>query len=486
MLSLFFVDRVASYTAPDGLARTIFDDEFRKHCRQYDEYRSVEPEDLRRAYFATSKTKSGETAVDIGGDGDALKAADRELAKEAYALIMREKERLLSFDEPVAFIFAHSALREGWDNPNVFQICTLNQTVSETKKRQEIGRGLRLCVDQRGERVAGEEVNVLTVVANQSYQSYAKALQDEYVQDGDASGAPPRPTNAKQKKATRREEFFVQHPDFRAFWDKLAQRIRYQITVDTDALVDECAADLARAQFPAPKVVVQKGSFVVHKYTFTLKGARGAKAQLHLEKENTDGESSSYTVNVGAREDLARTFNDERLRGFKVIEYGADPEPKMLFENGVELYSAEPQTYESAEGQQVRVQEVRVAETTYPVPNLVARAAGATGLTRATVNRIFKAVPVEQKQRIFRNPEGFAGVFVATIRETLARHVAAGLTFEVDPGRDDLDLEELFPKEKSFAQKELIDAGRTGSTISSRKTRRSRRYSSADYGRTTR
>jgi type III restriction enzyme len=462
VLSLFFVDRVASYTAPDGIARLIFDEEFRKLRRKYPEFRDRKPEDVRRAYFAMSK-RGGDVAVDIGGDGEALKANERELAKDAYALIMREKERLLSFDEPVSFIFAHSALKEGWDNPNVFQICTLNQTVSETKKRQEIGRGLRLCVDQRGERVTGDEVNVLTVVANQSYQSYAKALQDEYVADGDASGAPPKPSNAKQRKAVRRDALFVTNPEFRAFWDKLARRIRYRIDVETERLVQECAADLARAQFPAPKVVVQKGDFVVHKYTFTLKGMRGARARLQLEVESTAGETANYTKDIAEQEDLARTFNDQRLRGFRVLEaYGGEPTARVLFENGVELYAAEPQTYESAEGQQVRVQEVRVAETTYPVFNLVDRTAQATGLTRATVNRIFKAMPDEQKRRIFRNPEGFAGVFVATIKEALARHVSSGLTFNVDAGREDIDLEELFPKEKSFAQKELIDAGRPG------------------------
>src|SRR5690606_16640770 len=163
-----------------------------------------------------------------------------DLEKQAYNLIMRDKERLLSFDEPVSFIFAHSALKEGWDNPNVFQICTLNQTVSETKKRQEIGRGLRLCVDQTGERIQGDEINVLTVVANESYRSYASRLQQEYVQDGDGSAAPPPPTDARRKKARRRDKLFVSHPDFAAFWEKLAQRVDYTIRLDTDRLVRRC------------------------------------------------------------------------------------------------------------------------------------------------------------------------------------------------------------------------------------------------------
>src|SRR5699024_265197 len=106
--------------------------------------------------------------------------------EDAYDLIMKDKERLLDMKEPVRFIFSHSALREGWDNPNVFQICTLKQSGSEIRKRQEVGRGLRLCVNQDGERMDAtvlgndvQNVNVLTVIASESYESFAKELQTE-------------------------------------------------------------------------------------------------------------------------------------------------------------------------------------------------------------------------------------------------------------------------------------------------------------------
>src|SRR2546425_13186143 len=94
------------------------------------------------------------------------KTGESEKDKEAYDLILKDKERLLSLGEPVSFIFSHSALREGWDNPNVFQICTLNETRSKIKKRQEIGRGLRLPVDETGERCGDPAINRLTVIAN--------------------------------------------------------------------------------------------------------------------------------------------------------------------------------------------------------------------------------------------------------------------------------------------------------------------------------
>ena len=97
----------------------------------------------------------------------------------AYNLIMREKEKLLNLDTPLKFIFSHSALREGWDNPNVFQICALRDIQSERERRQTIGRGLRLCVNQEGQRLRGFEVNTLTVVAMESYEAFAENLQKE-------------------------------------------------------------------------------------------------------------------------------------------------------------------------------------------------------------------------------------------------------------------------------------------------------------------
>ena len=103
--------------------------------------------------------------------------------EDTYSLIMRDKERLLDPNVPLRFIFSHSALREGWDNPNVFQICTLNETQSLEKKRQEIGRGLRLPVNETGERVHDETVNRLTVIANESYEDFARTLQTEFEED---------------------------------------------------------------------------------------------------------------------------------------------------------------------------------------------------------------------------------------------------------------------------------------------------------------
>ncbi|MCZ0859744.1 DEAD/DEAH box helicase family protein [Methanocorpusculum sp. MG] len=182
VLSLFFLDKVANYYGDDNKKGTgpyakIFEREYKKIISQekYKHLRHAEvPVDtVHDGYFSRDKQKK---AKDTKGESDA--------DNDAYNLIMKEKEKLLSFDCPIRFIFSHSALREGWDNPNVFQICTLNETTSETKKRQEIGRGLRLCVDQTGERQHDRTINILTVMANESYEEFAAELQTEYERDG--------------------------------------------------------------------------------------------------------------------------------------------------------------------------------------------------------------------------------------------------------------------------------------------------------------
>ncbi len=197
VLSLFFIDRVANYRGYDddgnpvqGKYAQIFEEEFAalvKKPKYKKLFAEVDLDDVaglahqvHNGYFAIDKKK------DSKGDGryKESKGAGTTLADEgAYQLIMKDKERLLSLDTKLRFIFSHSALREGWDNPNVFQICTLNETTSAMKKRQEIGRGLRICVNQEGERVHGFEVNRLTVMANESYEDFAKQLQKEIEAD---------------------------------------------------------------------------------------------------------------------------------------------------------------------------------------------------------------------------------------------------------------------------------------------------------------
>lgn len=181
VLSLFFVDKVSHYRIDPsdrsklGKFGQVFEESFKKWATN-ERYKNLSlaklaPEDVHEGYFSSDrkgyKDTKGETAAD----------------EDIYKLIMQDKERLLSEQVPLQFIFSHSALREGWDNPNVFQICTLNETTSVVKKRQEIGRGLRIPVDFSGKRVFDESINKLTVVVNETYEEFCQKLQTEYQED---------------------------------------------------------------------------------------------------------------------------------------------------------------------------------------------------------------------------------------------------------------------------------------------------------------
>lgn len=186
VLSLFFIDRVANYREYDSDGNAVKG----KYARWFEEgyanlickpkydtlFHDVDittlPEKVHDGYFSIDK-KGREV------DTSESRQADKDNAERGYQLIMKNKTLLLSFDSPVKFIFSHSALKEGWDNPNVFQICTLNEISSDMRRRQMIGRGLRICVNQQGERVPGFDVNTLTVMANESFQDFATNLQHE-------------------------------------------------------------------------------------------------------------------------------------------------------------------------------------------------------------------------------------------------------------------------------------------------------------------
>jgi len=189
VLSLFFIDRVANYRKYDeegneekGKYAKWFEEEFigiakkRKYSKLFEGKKIEELAVLLHDGYFSQDKKGKLKDSKLTKEGELRVNADDE---STFNKIMKNKEKLLSFDEPLRFIFSHSALKEGWDNPNVFQICTLNETNSAIKKRQEIGRGLRICLNQEGERVYGFDVNTLTIMANESYEDFARGLQEE-------------------------------------------------------------------------------------------------------------------------------------------------------------------------------------------------------------------------------------------------------------------------------------------------------------------
>ncbi|MFD1141934.1 DEAD/DEAH box helicase family protein [Larkinella insperata] len=253
ILSLFFIDRVINYAAEDGKIRYWFEQAY-KELSILPKYLELEPlpvEKVHSGYFATYKGIPKDTRGDTAADD------------EAYELIMRDKERLLSVEEPLRFIFSHSALREGWDNPNVFQICTLNETKSELKKRQEIGRGLRLPVMSNGERCFDEAINRLTVVANEHYDEFARQLQTEIEEECGVSFI-GRLTNKKETRLANLKPGWRLNADFHALWDRIKRHTRYSVRYDTHTLIERAAHKLATSNKLKPaRISVQKSQMTM-------------------------------------------------------------------------------------------------------------------------------------------------------------------------------------------------------------------------------
>lgn len=241
-LSLIFIDRVANYMSPERpIIKQLFEQKYRQVYAEFNDGKQPDDSDVLAAqgfYFA--KTTQGEYT-------------DKEDAcrknKEIFDEILHNKQRLLSFESSIEFIFSHSALGVGWDNPNVFGIATLNESYSENKKRQEIGRGLRICVNQSGERVYDsdetpeeEQINQLTIVPNETYETFARSYQQEYEEQYGTGDNIPKPKHTHKGKRLNRVTFKIKKDEtfmsvFRRFWNVVAKKTSYRIQMDEDELI---------------------------------------------------------------------------------------------------------------------------------------------------------------------------------------------------------------------------------------------------------
>lgn len=250
VLSLFFIDRVANYAPADGKIRRWFEEYYQQLATRL-EYQALNPQPVGIVH-------DGYFAEDKGIAKDSQDGRDTQADDTAYRKIMQEKEKLLSPDEPLRFIFSHSALREGWDNPNVFQICTLNETRSEVKKRQEIGRGLRLPVDETGLRIFDPNINRLMVIANESYTSFAKQLQNE-IQEDTGEAFTGRIENQRERRKVSLVPGWRDHPDFVALWERIQARTRYVVDYRTDDLIAKAAEYVFKmGTITPPSILVQQ------------------------------------------------------------------------------------------------------------------------------------------------------------------------------------------------------------------------------------
>ncbi|MPX53230.1 restriction endonuclease [Moraxella catarrhalis] len=254
VLSLFFIDKVENY-------RTNAQGELGKFYEWFEELYELETKQsasgVHKGYFSQDKKGNAKNSNGTTKDDN-----------DAYELIMKDKERLLSLDEPVRFIFSHSALKEGWDNPNVFQICTLNETTSVIKKRQEIGRGLRLPVNQKGERIYDEKVNILTVIPNESYEQFANSLQQEYIDDCGIKFEKSHLKNAKNERTvTYRFDAFTD-PLFLQIWERIRHKTSYRVQFDSDELIDNASQKIhVMPKIDIPKIEIKKARMVQNSET---------------------------------------------------------------------------------------------------------------------------------------------------------------------------------------------------------------------------
>ncbi len=254
VLSLFFIDRVANYRGDDAKIKRWFEAAYLELAAK-PAFAGLQLPDVtvvHDGYFAedgkgNAKDTNGGTQAD----------------DSAYEKIMQDKERLLSLEEPLRFIFSHSALREGWDNPNVFQICTLNETKSEVKKRQEIGRGLRLPVRENGERSHDANINRLTVIANESYKDFAKALQNQIAEETGETFPTDRIKNTRDRRKLVLKKGWELNPEFKELWERIKHKTRYSVEFDTTELTTRAANALkAMPAIEAPRYKVEKGKII--------------------------------------------------------------------------------------------------------------------------------------------------------------------------------------------------------------------------------
>ncbi|WP_412474166.1 DEAD/DEAH box helicase family protein [Halobacteriovorax sp. YZS-1-1] len=461
VLSVFFIDRVSSYISEDGLIKKLFDEEFEKLKKNYDHFKELSAQEVRDGYFSQVSINNTLYYVDEIEDKydkktlDKIKKSQQMAQKKSFELIMKNKEELLSFDNDKCFIFAHSALKEGWDNPNVFQICTLRETPSDDTKRQIVGRGMRLAVDQNGNRCLDEDVNILTVIPNESYKSFCSNLQLEYESNGDVT--PTQPRNAKKSLAERNNSIFKRE-EFREFWKKLSSRSKYLIKINTEELISECVAKFnsMKNDIPNRKITLSFGEFSITRVALRLVGVQEGEAEIVVTRKNTREGLRKITDRYRVGDIL--DSEAEGLKDYKIVEIIDRGESSMVsFTNGQTLsFDKKIKFHVSGEIDVEESEKILTSKMEKNV-NFIKRAMEATSLTRKTLVAIYKNISDEKKRLQKINPEGFSNAYVKVVQSTLSDHIAKNIEYEISHGELQYDIEEMFPEKVLYVQREVIN-----------------------------
>ena len=470
-LSLFFIDEVANYKSYDtdgnelqGPLWKMFEDEYNRYLNENltlfeDDYQRY----LRR--FTAAQVHNGYFSIDKKGhsiDSEVKRGKDTSDDISAYDLILKNKERLLSFDEPTRFIFSHSALREGWDNPNVFQICTLRHANSSTAKRQEVGRGLRICVDNDGNRMDKErlgdavhDTNKLTVIANENYSTFVDALQ-------------------KETKDTLRERPTQATVDY-------FKGVTVKVGEEKHTITEQEAASIVSYLFDND-YIDEKGNILQDYHTDMEKGTlapmskklQPIEEQVHkliqsifdpaaLEDMVEDANGKAEVVNECLNDNAEKAefkalWNEINHRYVYTVHYNSEE----LIQKAVAAINSELNVTQlkyvvttGTQGddeldftgeQSTRTREMRDVSTSNVPYDLVGDIAKAATLTRRTVVKILKGIQLSKLYLFKNNPEEFIRKVSQIIREQKATMIVEHISYNRTENQYDSD---IFTKEKS-------------------------------------
>lgn len=433
VLSLFFIDRVANYRIynDDGTTSLgkigVWFEEALQELSQKQLYKGLinDPvEKLHNGYFSADKKGGYKDTSGSTKDDD-----------ETYHLIMTAKERLLSLEEPLRFIFSHSALREGWDNPNVFQICTLNETRSTDRKRQEIGRGLRLPVNQKGERVHDETVNRLTVIANESYEDFARALQSEYEEDyGIKFGMVPIEAFAKMVTTTLTgEEVAMGQEKSKAIWDYLRHAgyldIQGRILDTFDPKNPHFKLDVpAGLEGLRPNIVDEMQRFVFKNRIVNTKDRKtvGFRKSVAL-----DPAFQELWGRISQRTRYRVTFETEKLIASAVARLKEDQiKHGKITALKIEIDKVELDHTRAGIGTDTILdQKIKYSDGPKVLPDILAYLQNETELTRHTLVEIL--VRSDRLDQFTVNPQAFISMATAEINKSLHDLMLRGIQYEL-------------------------------------------------------
>lgn len=464
VLSLFFIDEVAKYKQYDstghpmnGSYADMFEEEYKDIIRNLqlglgeDDYMKY------LSSISAEKTHAGYFSIDKKGKMIDSKVARKETTTDdvdAYDLIMKNKELLLDRNpkkSPVRFIFSHSALREGWDNPNVFQICTLKQSSSDVRKRQEVGRGLRLCVNQHGERmdtnVLGNDVhnvNILTVIASESYDSFAKGLQSEIAE---AVADRPHAVTAELfiGKVIKDDKGNEQVVD-----SDTAHAIHFDLIVNgyidkKGVLTDKYYEDKANGEIKVTEEVADSAASVIEiidsiydSRSMQPENARSNNVELEVDESKLAmpefkalwekiNSKSVYVVDFDTDELVRKSISslDRKLRVSKIyfkVEIGAMEQIKSKEEltSGASFVKEESASYGNV-----------ITASSNVKYDLIGKLVDETGLTRKAVIQILQGIQPATFNQFKDNPEEFIIKAAALINDEKATSIIEHITYDV-------------------------------------------------------